>query len=48
MWNLPGSVIKPMCAALADGFLTTAPPGKSRHFLKIVEMKIIAQQEKVF
>lgn len=48
VWNLPGSVIKSMCAALADGLLTTAPPGKSRHFFKIVEMKIIAQQEKVF
>lgn len=48
LWNLPGSVIKPVCAALADGFLNTAPPENSRHFLKIVKMKIIAQQEKSF
>ena len=42
MWNLPWSVIKPMCTALADAFLTTAPIGKSRHFFKIVKVKIIA------
>ena len=29
MWNLPGPGLKPMSPALADGFLTTAPPGKS-------------------
>ena len=28
-WNLPGPGIKPMSPALADGFLTTGPPGKS-------------------
>ena len=29
MWNLPGPGIKPMSSALASGFLSTAPPGKS-------------------
>ena len=29
MWDLPGSGLKPMSPALAGGFLTTAPPGKS-------------------
>ena len=30
MWGLPGPGIKPVSPALAGGFLTTAPPGKSR------------------
>ena len=29
MWNLPGPGIEPMSLALAGGFLTTGPPGKS-------------------
>ena len=29
MWHLPGPGIKPVSPALAGGFLTTAPPGKS-------------------
>jgi len=29
MWNLPGPEIEPISPALADGFLFTAPPGKS-------------------
>ena len=29
MWDLPGPVIEPVCPALAGGFLTTVPPGKS-------------------
>ena len=29
MWDLPGPGIKPVSPALAGGFLTTAPPGKS-------------------
>ena len=32
MWDLPGPVIEPMSPALAGGFLTTAPPGKSFFF----------------
>ena len=30
MWDLPGPRIKPVSPALAGGFLTTAPPGKSK------------------
>ena len=32
MWDLPGPGIKPVSPALAGGFLTTAPPGKSCPF----------------
>ena len=28
-WDVPGPVIKPVSPALADGFFTTEPPGKS-------------------
>ena len=30
MWDLPGAGLKPVSPALAGGFLTTVPPGKSR------------------
>ena len=33
MWDLPGPGLEPTSPALADGFLTTAPPGKSRKIL---------------
>ena len=29
MWDLPGPGLKPVSRALAGGFLTTVPPGKS-------------------
>ena len=29
MWSLPGPGLEPVSPALAGGFLTTAPPGKS-------------------
>ena len=29
MWDPPGPALEPVSAALAGGFLTTAPPGKS-------------------
>ena len=29
LWNLPGLGIEPLSSALAGGFLTTGPPGKS-------------------
>ena len=32
MWDLPGPGLKPVSPALAGGFLTTAPPGKSLTF----------------
>ena len=31
MWNLPRPSIKPVSPALADGFLTAGPPGKSHY-----------------
>ena len=38
MWDLPGPGLKPVSPALAGGFLTTAPPGKSpAHILIILE-----------
>ena len=33
MWDLPGPGLEPVSPALADGFLTTAPPGKPRIYL---------------
>ena len=30
MWVLPGPGLEPVSPALAGGFLTTAPPGKSQ------------------
>ena len=36
MWDLPGPGLQPVSPALAGGFLTTAPPGKScSSFLKV-------------
>ena len=29
MWDLPGAGLEPVSSALAGGFLTTVPPGKS-------------------
>ena len=31
MWDLPRPVIEPVSPALAGGFITTVPPGKSRY-----------------
>ena len=39
MWNLPGSGIKTMSPALADVFLTTGPPGKSRSHITFKKYK---------
>ena len=38
MWDLPGPGLEPVSPALAGGFLTTVPPGKSPcfHFLTAV------------
>ena len=33
MWDLPGPGIKPLSPALAGGFLTTEPSGKSQHLV---------------
>ena len=32
MWDLPGPGLEPVSPALAGGFLTSAPPGKSLQF----------------
>ena len=34
MWDLPGPWIEPTSPAVAGGFLTTGPPGKSVSVLK--------------
>ena len=34
MWDPPGQGLEPMSPALAGGFSTTAPPGKSPDFKK--------------
>ena len=33
MWNLPGPGLEPVFPALAGRFLTTGPPGKSKHLV---------------
>ena len=35
MWDLPGPGLEPVSPALADGFLTTVPPGMPSIFKKI-------------
>ena len=35
MWDLPGAGLEPVSPALAGGFLTTVPPGKSL-FLRLL------------
>ena len=37
MWDLPGPGIKPVSPALAGGFLTTVPPGKSQSLVSYME-----------
>ena len=44
MWDLPGPGLEPVSPALAGGFLTTAPPGKSKcltvfHKLKLGQIR---------
>ena len=40
MWDLPRPGLEPMSPALAGGFLTTAPPGKSLIILFIEKKSI--------
>ena len=40
MWDLSGPGFEPVSPALAGGFLTTAPPGKSYYFLKNIFIEI--------
>ena len=39
MWDLPGPGLEPVSLALAGGFLTTAPPGKSGNLEYMQEEK---------
>ena len=41
MWDLPGPGLEPVSPALAGGFLTTVPPGKSLKFLVIVVFMVM-------
>ena len=41
MWDLTGPGLEPMSPALAGGFLTTAPPGKSLEALFFKHFKLI-------
>ena len=54
MWDLPGTGIEPLTPALAGGFFTTEPPGKSfftdyihqSHLVnKNINNKIVAPQK---
>ena len=52
MWDLPGQRIEPVSLALAGGFLTTAPPGKSLFvsssisFIKVFNVQIFHLPDK--
>ena len=41
MWHLPGPGIEPVSPALAGGFLTTAPPGKSLNLCILIHVPIL-------
>ena len=41
MWDLPGPGLQPVSPALADGFLTTAPPGKPPEMLIQVQQVVL-------
>ena len=45
MCNLPGPGIEPVSPALADGFLTTGPPEKSREQILEAEVEAKSQEE---
>ena len=47
MWDLPGPGIEPVSPALAGGFLTTAPPGKSSGILYIITPLILKKSNEV-
>ena len=48
MWDLPGPELEPVSPALAGGFLTTAPPGKSQAIIfdlqKLLQLNIVCLQ----
>ena len=45
MWDLPGPGLEPVSPALAGGFLTTVPPGKS---LSLVDLMVMLTLTVVF
>ena len=50
MWDLPGPGLEPVSPALAGGFLTTAPPGKSLKRVHIISFQLhdILEQAKLW
>ena len=44
MWDLPGPGLEPMTPALAGGFLTTVPPGKSETIFTYRKVVTIVQK----
>ena len=47
MWDLPGPGLEPMSPALAGGFLTIVPPGKSLNLIYII-FSLLIQEPCVF
>ena len=43
MWDLPGPGLESMSPALAGGFLTTAPPGKSSLYFQKTSVRQVKQ-----
>ena len=41
MWNLPGLGMEPVSPALAGGFLSTGPPGKSRLYSFLITKRLL-------
>ena len=42
MQELPGPETEPVSPALVDKFLTTRPPGKSEHFIFVLQVEFSA------
>ena len=47
MWDLPGPGLKPVSPALAGGFLTTVPPGKSLNKILSAQYLIVNCRHRV-
>ena len=45
MWDLPGPGLEPVSPALAGGFLTTAPPGKSLTYILFLKLYLSLMRE---
>ena len=48
MWDLPGPGLEPVSPALAGGFLTTVPPGKSPFKNRLIKLDIKFEPTKSF